>query len=434
MEGQLASARATQQQYLAIVIREGLGRLVLTSTLANVQALILLALYQHNAGERNTAYILIGQAIRAAVASGLHKDGDNNEFDDPFERNTRRTVWWYLHILEQTVSLALGRPSFTDAIHINTTLPDTSYEMSIGLPSGYLEAYVSLSQLIVGIKQAVGVVSVHYEDPDQLVEHYDLIVRLHIKLISWKKSLPGGLSLGQTFISPEQRRLVVLLQVWADYFESVLCRPYLLCRVDQGIKQISCPAEINEIADCAVSAAHASVTKLLILSEHGVLEGSVWLDFYAAQHAIMILSLQFLGQPENAEWEASREPIAQLIAISQTMRLAPTYRITMNVALQLSCISGIGPDVPVTLDAPTAGTPDNPEYNQAFVADPTVQLFGPIPPTVHQGSEPAIFSDLYNLDYDDGSSNPWDFFGIGNYANDFFQAEPNNAGLGDQNA
>jgi len=419
LEGQLSSARAIQQQYLAIVIREGLGRLVLTSTLANVQALILLALYQHNAGERNTAYILIGQAIRAAVSSGLHKDGDNHEFNDPFERNSRRTVWWYLHIFEQTVSLALGRPSFTDTIHVNTTLPDAFFEAGIGLPPGYLEAYVSLSQFVVRIKQAVGMVSVHYDNPKLLLEHYDFILKLHTDLIAWKKGLPAGLSLGQTFASPEHRRLIVLLQVWADYFESVLCRPYLLCRVNQDVEQNSSPAEIDEIAEYAVSAAHASVTKLLILSGNGMLESSVWLDFYAAQHAIMILSLQFLGQPNATEWEASREPISELITISQSMRLAPTYRITMNVALQLSCISGIGPDVPVTLEPPTAGTPDNPDLTQPTMGDQTYQLFGPMPPTVHQASEPAIFSDLYNLGYDDGSANPWDFFGLANFTEDF---------------
>jgi hypothetical protein len=138
----------------------------------------------------------------------------------------------------------------------------------------------------------------------------------------------------------------------------------------------------------------------------------------------MILSLQFLGQPNAEEWEASREPIAQLIAVSQTMRLAPTYRITMNVALQLSCISGIGPDIPVTLDAPTAGTPDG-AYNQTMVDDPTVQLFGPMPPMVHQSSEPAMFSDLYNLGYDAASSNPWDFFHVGTFTEGMYQAAPN---------
>lgn len=430
LEEQLLAARLLQQQYLSIVIREGLGRLVLTSTLANVQALLLLALYQHNAGERNTAYILIGQAIRAAVASGLHKDGDNAEFDDPFERNIRRTVWWYLHIFEQTVSLALGRPSFTDAIHVNTTLPDASFETSIGLPSGYLEAYVSLSQYIVRIKQVVGIVSVRYEDVGVLRDYHSMVMDLHGELISWKKGLPLSLSMGQSFTSPALRRQITLLQIWADYFESVLCRPFLLCRVHQDLAQQSCHQAIDELAELCVSAAHASITKLLLLADQGLLESSVWLDYYAAQHAIMILSLQFLGQPDSDEWHSSREPVSQLITIAQTARLAPTYRITMNVALQLSCIAGIGPDIPVTLEGPTAGTPDRmsqvPTAPYGNSMDSTSQLFGPIPPTVHQASEPAVYGDLYNLGYDAESTNPWDFFDIGNLAGDYLQSSHQN--------
>jgi proline utilization trans-activator len=424
LEGQITSAQTLQQQYLSIVIREGLGRLILTSTLANVQALLLLALYQHNAGERNTAYILTGQAIRAAVASGLHKDGDNARFEDPFERNIRRTVWWYLHIFEQTISLALGRPSFTDAIHVNTTLPDSSYEVSIGLPAGYLEAYVSLSQFIVRIKQVVGIVSIRYEDPSFLVNYHGMVMDLHTELIAWKKGLPQTLSMGQSFTSPVHRRLITLLQIWADYFESVLCRPYLLCRVNQDISQQRCSSSIDDIAGLCASAAHASMTKLLLLSDNGLLESSVWLDYYAAQHAIMILSLQFLGQPNLEDWDSSREPISQLIAVAQTTRLAPTYRITMNVALQLSCIAGIGPDIPIALDAPTAGTPEKTNYisTNTHTMDPTIQLFGPIPPTVHQASEPAVFGDLYNLGYDAASTNPWDFFNIENFAGDYLQS------------
>lgn len=434
LEGSLPAAQAIQQQYLSIVIREGLGRLVLTSTLSNVQALLLLALYQHNAGERNTAYILVGQAIRAAVASGLHKDGENGDFDrrefDPFERNTRRTVWWCTHILEQTISLALGRPSFTDVIHVNTSLPDTPFEQGIGLPANYLENYVSLSNFMVKIKRAVGMVSVHYQSLDRLVEYYPTVLTLHTELITWKKGLPPSLSLGQTFASPIHRRLILLLLVWSDYLESVLCRPFLLGRVNQDLEGNERPHEVDEIAEFAVSAAHASVTKLLILADYGLLESSVWLDFYAAQHAIMVTSLQFLGQPEAEEWESSREPIARLITVAQSMRTAPTFRITMNVALQLSCIAGIGPDLSVALDAPTAGTPDKATdlpimyAPQQQIIDTTAQLFGPLPPAMPQSTEPAIFSDLYNLGYNAESANPWDFFNIGDFAGDFFSSMP----------
>ncbi|OCF32004.1 hypothetical protein I316_06390 [Kwoniella heveanensis BCC8398] len=433
LEGVLGQSQALQQTYLSIVIREGLGRLVLTSNLANVQALLLLSLYQHNAGERNTAWILIGQAIRAAVASGLHRDGENCDLN-PFERNIRRVVWWTLHTFEQTVSLALGRPSFSDVINVNAKIPETLFETGIGLPAGYLQHYVSLSHFMVKIKKINAILSVHYQEPRQLVERYAGVIAIHAEIINWKKSLPDSLSLGQSFETPIHRRLVLLLLIWADYLESVLCRPYLLARVHQDLEQSVQSSEIGEVAGLSVSAAHASVTKLLILAEYGLLESSVWLDFYCAQHAIMVVSLHFLGQPCSTEWDDTRESIASLISVSQTMRLAPTYRITMNVALQLSCIAGIGPEIPVSLGTEPPHRSDvslKPNLSQSHLLSgidmdsfsQLEQIFGPVPHPVDQ-SEPAMYGDLYNLGYMDETSNPWDFFDIGSFTGDTLQTLP----------
>ncbi|WVR06144.1 hypothetical protein IAU60_003174 [Kwoniella sp. DSM 27419] len=394
LEGVLINSQLIQQTYLSVVIREGLGRLVLTSNLANVQALLLLSLYQHNAGERNTAWILIGQATRASVASGLHRDGEHADYN-PFERNMRRTVWWTLHIFEQTVSLALGRPSFTDVINVNAGIPDTPFESGIGLPEGYLEHYVALSQFMTKIKKTNAILSVCYQTPQKLVERYASTMAIHAEVISWKKSLPDSLGLGQSFETPLHRRLVLLLLIWADYLESVLCRPYLLARVQQDLDGTPLSSEIDEVASLSVSAAHASATKLLILADHHLLESSVWLDFYCVQHAIMIISLHHLGQPES-DWHDTRESVASLISVSQSMRLAPTYRITMNVALQLSCIAGVGPDIPVHL-----GEEPSPMMEPSSLS--LEQLFG-------SGPQAEPYSDLYNLGYMADSTNPWDFF------------------------
>lgn len=429
LEDRLSDAQVIQQKYLSMVIREGLGRLILTSTLANVQALLLLSLYQHNAGERNTAWILIGQAIRAAVSSGLHRDGENCDFD-PFERNIRRLVWWTLHIFEQTVSLALGRPSFSDVIIVNARFPDTPFEIGIGLPAQYLQHYVALSNFMVRIKKLNAILSVRYQEPQKLVEKYHNVMAVHAEVISLKKSLPKSLSLGQAFSDPKTKRLVLLLIIWADYLESVLCRPYLLARVHQDLDGAARPPEIDHVAELSVAAAHASATKLLILADNDILESSVWLDFYCAQHAIMIISLHFLGQPDPSEWDDMRDTVSRLIAIAQSMNLAPTYRITMNVALQLSCIAGIGPgfsvNLPPTALALSSNSPEPPpeinplpfrtQNTTMGPSNPLDSMFGPLSYPIHQiDAEPAMYSDLYNLGLAGDDVTDWDFFGNGSF-------------------
>lgn len=56
-------ARNLQKKYLFFV-RAQFGRLATTTSLVNVQALVLLQLYDHNAGKRSSAWILIGTAAR----------------------------------------------------------------------------------------------------------------------------------------------------------------------------------------------------------------------------------------------------------------------------------------------------------------------------------------------------------------------------------
>ncbi|KAK1921080.1 nucleus protein [Papiliotrema laurentii] len=412
MEKDLALARQVQEQYLSLVVPEGLGRITLTSTLSNIQALLLLALYQHNAGERNTAWSLTGHAVRIAVAMGLHRDGEHHDFD-PFDRNIRRSVWWTLHVFEQYLSLALGRPSFTDAIVSDAKLPEVSFETGLGLPAGYLAHCVSLSWFVTRIKQTVAIASASYSDPPRLSDLSPTVLGIHGDLIAWKKSLPLEMSLGQRFDSPTHRRLVVILLISADYLESVLCRPFLLCRVDRELSGQSVPAVIEEIAEHTISAAHAAAIKLLLLEDHGLLEGSVWLDFYAVQHCIMITSLHLLGRPHDPEGESLRDDVLRLFAASERIDLAPTYRLTMKVAYQLACIAGVVSDglradqrversgeepvVPTMTSIPVSMSRDSGQYTFKGMPDlpdrSEADLFADFLSLNNQGNDAEVFAD-----------------------------------------
>jgi hypothetical protein len=148
-----------------------------------------------------------------------------------------------------------------------------------------------------------------------------------------------------------------------------------------------------------------------------MLEGSVWLDFYAVQHAIMVSSLHALGQPDHATTAALRDPTSQLISFAQQTRLAPTYRITMNVALQLAFISGIANDLRVgtrhhSPSAQPSELPVQPHPNPTLTD--LEQLFGQLPPDGPQ--QPDIFSDMFSMGYAQDAGNQWDFFTFGDIA------------------
>jgi hypothetical protein len=483
LEAQLGTAQSyeLQQKYLSILFRDQLERMALTASLSNVQALVLLSLYQHNAGERNAAWLLIGQAARTAVALGMHRDGENGNFD-PFERNTRRLVWWTLYSFEQFISLALGRPSYTETVGVTSALPDATFADSIGFPPSYLEHTVRLAEIYSKVRLFVGATSPHYASADRLAQTSSVANRLLADLSSWRSRLPRHLDPSNRSLNSTQRRAVLLLHIWSDYLESIVTRSYILGRVNRdipngtGSNRPESPDDVvTALADRCVKAARSSVTHLLELAEANQLEGSVYLDFYALQHATMIIGLHFLGRPPTLTPDDAqlKSAISTLLSRVKGFNLAPTYRIIMNVAMQLAYITGIGPDddaTQVTSSDPVPAPPMAPLETELSVLDfpfqppppqqpssfpdhvavPTTtfpppltntnldlmpdssvgqtslaaleQLFGPMPPS-RPNSPPDIFADLYNLGIDISNDNPWDFFDVGNMAQSALQTQ-----------
>jgi hypothetical protein len=85
--------------------------------LETVQALGLLGgWYCHYLNQPNMANVIMGAALRMAVAMGLHREAVSKEKElpgsgGPTLLETRRRVWWGLFSLDSWASFTLGRPS-----------------------------------------------------------------------------------------------------------------------------------------------------------------------------------------------------------------------------------------------------------------------------------------------------------------------------------
>ncbi len=137
LEGQgLPGALQIQRRYLRLVVRERFQRLTFTASLSNVQALLLLQLYEHNAGERNAAWMLLGQAARMAIALGMHRETHDPGLDT-VEQNLRRLVWWTLQQFEMNLSMALGRPSTLELVEVTARVPEEAIMDRNDFPTDY---------------------------------------------------------------------------------------------------------------------------------------------------------------------------------------------------------------------------------------------------------------------------------------------------------
>lgn len=375
---------AIERKYLSLVIRDGLPRLVLTATLSNVQALMLLSLYQHNAGERNTAWMLLGQAARMAIALGMQRDGENENFD-PIERNTRRLVWWTLHLFEQSLCFVLGRPGSTDLYEVSASLPDDTVTDGGDLPPDYLAFAVSLSDISLRIKRFVGAISNDYDNPQALDGAADYALRLNQQLLDWTALLPLHLQSDYNFAVTKHRRVVLFLHVQLEHLRTCLGRPYLLGLTSlelDGTSSSGISPNIRTLARLSRLAAKAVVDTLQLLAEAHLLEGQVWFDFFYVHHSCLVLSLPYLSQsslhgqrqqPASENEDSSfRWAVLNILTIAQHARLAPTYRILINVAIQFARIVGIWPE-----DIPTR--PPSPPNLHVWGQTPSAEHHSPLP-------------------------------------------------------
>jgi proline utilization trans-activator len=423
-------AISIQSRYIKMV-RDRFENLAFTASLANIQALLLLQLYEHNSGERNTAWMFLGLAARMAIALGMHREGTNAGFDS-IERNTRRMVWWTLYMFEQNFSILLGRPPSIDPMEVNTAEPEEAIFDGGDFPPDYHSQALALIQLAPRIKRLASALSPKYMSEDALLLVSTKARQMLQELQSWKSQLPEHLTPNWHFMIARHRRAVLMMHIYYFHFRSIVTRPFLVCRVNRDIDRqlqtgsnatlASVSSQIDSLSQDCRSSAKAALDHVHQLSIYGLLEGVAWMDFYYVYHAMMVMSLDLLGRlrdssPDSAEEVAYKTRLSSMIDLCQRSRLAPTYRLLSRVAIDLALITGVG-DEPSSLpeEEKKPEIADNVKQ-QSIQGLPSPQQFPPaisVNPEVHHQGDfhppiPELMSDLYQYGTNEM---PWDFFNI----------------------
>lgn len=414
-------ASLIQTRYISLV-HHTLSRLVSTTSLLNVQALLLLQLYEHNAGERNASWMFLGAASRMAVALGMHREGTNAGFD-PIERNIRKRVWWTTYIFEKLLSAMLGRPSNIDDREVSVSLPEESMFDSGDTPPDYTAHFLSLIRLLERVKRIM------YPLPnDNNADADDHLLTSAKELLeesdNWYNNLPKHLLPDNLTLSAKQSRAVLLLHLCYLYTKILITRPILVHRVTLELESLErrepslahMPQDILNLSRLCVQCAETSLSYLKILYDTNMLDGVSWMDVYYIYHSVFILCIDILVRP--AESVPSRDELQQKAVIRAAMettrrtRLAPTFRILAQVASQFSSIVG-ALDEPNGTKTPNEAPPEQQSQVQA----------GQTPMVLHEASiqdlQQVLPGNWFEANF---TGLPWDCFDMGAYGNVAFGA------------
>jgi proline utilization trans-activator len=403
-----------QRHYLDLV-QARMHQLISATTLINVQALLLLQLYQHNCTERNSAFMLLGCASRMAMALGMHREGTSGGFDE-MEREVRKRVWWTAYMFEQTQCAILGRPCAIDDSEVNVTFPDeVMLDGGISVSPGYIEYSVRLAKLLANIRRKI------YTSPSSAMQQGEspkisVAIQCLLDLDSWHNGLPPSLRLEYPSHLPKHRRAVILLHIQFYQTRSLVTRPFILRKVGvQLARKLGRHVRSQDLDKEELSLSHACGTfsrkaahLLHQLIVNGMFDGVAWTDAYYIYHSVFILAFDFLARPwdeiDTPEDIARKKAVRDLMTSLQPIKLCPTFTILTQVALQLAKIVGI-------FDVRSEEHEKSDEFRQYMERQQAMFNFdyGPSPPQGNVGNVVNTWFQKEPVDL------PWDlkeFFGV----------------------
>ncbi|KAF5646996.1 uncharacterized protein FTJAE_1827 [Fusarium tjaetaba] len=257
--------------------------------LDSIRALIVLSLAFQSNGFTNSAYLHIGLAVRIAFSLGLHLDKYSTKSGVVSQAHARR-LWWTLYLVDQDLSLALGKPSMNSPPNETSWNPPLPSEFVVSpgshTPNGYLEQCIRLAQITQSIRQNLYDGPLHGGQKLSRAHFNDSISALQ----DWLDHVSPHLHLSPS-VSLSYRRSISLLHLryWSTMM--LVTKPFLLCNLLQGIEHVEAVKQpmFATLAKTCVSAAESSFEILESMVLYKVASSLVMADYLFALQALQVI-------------------------------------------------------------------------------------------------------------------------------------------------
>ncbi|TBU32080.1 fungal-specific transcription factor domain-containing protein [Dichomitus squalens] len=197
----------------------------------HVQCFLLMSSFLCSVNCLPQAWLLVGQAVRAAQDIGLHRS-PRRLLISPIEKETRRKIWWGVYTLDRMLALALGRPlAIEDAdcdVEIPVELDDEllpQYFAGALLPRGQISLMRGFIELI-SLYRIAGRVLREVYALDKCKDHLEMDKRAELqrsvetldrRLTKWCEDLPTVFK-----SNPSTEKQVSMAAVLCSHYYSIL--------------------------------------------------------------------------------------------------------------------------------------------------------------------------------------------------------------------
>lgn len=269
-------------------VQQFLPRVLLTSSVSAIQALLLAALHLHHTNHRDACWSLTGTAVRIAFAIGLHRDSIRS-IQTPTLKEFRKQLWWVLFAFEQMQVSSHDRPGAINEDYFVQSPQLSMTGMAGQNPQDYFIWFASLTRMFaracrlprdIGNTALEGLLSP--------------TARLLRDLARWDSSLPSHLSIPNMEAQPQSfQRAVLLLHANKHYVVTLVCRSALLFRAkvtsEDGSKTL--PVTTMSMSAQCVDSGRSLCHIVLKLEKIRSFNAVSWWDCYYAFSSALVLVL-----------------------------------------------------------------------------------------------------------------------------------------------
>ncbi|RCK59300.1 Filamentous growth regulator 27 [Candida viswanathii] len=304
--------------------------------------------------QRNTAWLMLGMAIRNAQALGLHRRFINESFKDHKYRLHRRRLFRSLYLLDRITSILLGRPLIIDDYDWDDFDCEDIYDIGEdGRPVKSFRFQCMLESC--KISKLIGKVVRNFY-LDGIINPYKA-EKLAIELKLWSLNLPEELQIDKVFVrAPKLRGSVdvsdnkmplMIMHLSQLYAIALLCRPFFMYLIFKKKKKrkniLKRPKTRPEIAMCNFCKATAKSSALIIQLVENYIASIQYLSARAELHglthtcflAALIIGLSLLYLEENGYTiEDGYTPQKQMGYLNSSKRIFEYYSKSNPISLR----------------------------------------------------------------------------------------------------
>lgn len=255
---------------------------------AAVEVLCCISLYLQALDSRNAAHVTIGQAMRIALAQGMHTDMPVADLGEPLVQRCRK-IWWTVYILDRQMTSLMGLPQNIRDEDITCRLPSFSGSAQ---RAAALDMQIKLARIYADISRTV----------------YGAKGRLRKKFVISMKAVLDDLTtlaqeLRQSFpLHPDDRfggisRMPAHLHLLYYQTIVVVTRPLLFCCVKKlfesprEVQSLISSRKIRQLLNMSLEASQKILSILESLHDQGLLETFLPWDLDSLFVSTMVLIL-----------------------------------------------------------------------------------------------------------------------------------------------